>query len=508
MNSFVLQKHLRRWLSGMLFILLAIGLVGCVGATPSTSDGGTLKVGLLSIINTDPALISTDSEVFLVNAVYDYLVDIDPKNNVVPRLATEWSTSSDGLNWTFKLANAKFHDGSSLSTADVIWTFDRLRDPANGFPTSDLYKNIVTITSTAANEVTFSLKQPNPFFLFDLSDYHALVLKAESSDFSKFNGTGPFTVKSYTAEDRVILERNPDYFIAGQPKLAGAELIIFAEDNAMVDALRGRQIDLMMRMATSQFVSLQSEPGIVTYNIPTNGFDMVRLRADRAPGNNPLVVKAFKLATDREAIRQVITQGLGAPGYDTPIGPLYAAYFTKTELPARDPAAAKALLAEAGYPDGLTLTLHVPDSGDRPNLAAVLKEQWAEAGINVDISVEPESVYFADDGWLGVDLGITNWGSRAYPQFYLDVMLTSNAIWNESHYANPAFDALAATAGSTLDESARKQAYADIQKMLSADGPLLIPYFFAQFAASSDQVQGFELKAFAGRSDLRLTSLK
>ena len=502
----------RFWLSLLCFVALFALLTACgekKEAENSEGTGkGTIKVGLLSIINTDPATISADSEVFLINATYDYLVDVDAKNNSVPRLATKWTTSDDGLIWTFQLAPAKFHDGTDLTAQDVIWTFDRLRNPDNGYPTADLYKNIASVTSNSEREVTFTLTQPNPFFLFDLSDYHAVVLKANTTDFTQFNGTGPFIVKSYTAEDRVILERNPDYFVAGQPKLAGAEFIIFGEDNAMIDALRGRQIELMMRMSTAQFQSLKTEAGVTTYNVPTNGFDMVRLRADREPGNNPLVQQALKLATDRTAIRDVITQGLGAQGSDTPIGPLYANYYVDTPMPARDPAKAKELLATAGYPDGLNLTLHVPDTGDRPNLAAVLKEQWAEAGINIEISVEPESVYFADNGWLEVDLGITNWGSRPYPQFYLDVMLKSDAIWNAAHYANPTLDALAEKAGSSMDEAARKEAYRDIQTLLSTEGPVIIPYFFAQFGASSDQVQGFELRPFAGRSDLRNVSFK
>ena len=119
------------------------------------------------------------------------------------------------------------------------------------------------------------------------------------------------------------------------------------------------------------------------------------------------------------------------------------------------------------------------------------------------LSVEPESVYYGDNGWLEVDLGITGWGSRPYPQFYLDVMLVSDAIWNESHFADAEFDALAATAGTTLDEAARVQAYADIQQLLVERGPVIIPYYFAQFAAIRDDFANFELKAFAGRTDFR-----
>jgi peptide/nickel transport system substrate-binding protein len=306
------------------------------------------------------------------------------------------------------------------------------------------------------------------------------------------------------------MRANENYFVEGLPKLEGMEVIFFNDQTAAVEALRGGQIDLVMRMSSSLFESLRGEAGITTIDIPTNGFDLVRLRSDRPPGNDPRVIQAFKLATDREAIWQVVQQGYGAVGNDTPIGPLYDTYHDPTlKPPGRDVEKAKALLAEAGYPEGLQLTLHTPDSGGRPDLAVVLKEQWAEAGIDIEISVEPESVYYGvnpdtgEEQWLSVDLGITGWGSRPYPQFYLDVMLVSGAKWNESHFADPEFDKLARIAGTTLDEKERIQAYHDIQKILIDRGPVIIPYYFAQFAAIRDQFQGLELKAFAGRTDVR-----
>lgn len=466
---------------------------------------GTLRVAMQPIVNTDPIAISSDSEVLIANHVYDYLVDVDYLSNPTPRLATSWAVSDDGLTYTFTLAeDAIWHDGSAFSAEDVVWTFDRLRT-TEGTPTFDLYSNIASIEATADLEVTFTLTNPNPFFLYDLSDNHALVLKAGTTDAdSSFNGTGPFIVTNYSPEDRIEMVANENYFIAGEPHLAGLEVIFFNDDAAAIEALRGGQIDLALRMPTALFESLQEEPGIVTTAIPTNGFDLIRLRSDRAPGNDPRVIQALKLATDREAILNVVQQGYGAVGNDSPIGPLYDAYYDKTAVPpARDIEAAKALLAEAGYADGLQLTLHTPDTGGRPDLATVLKEQWAEAGVEVEISVEPESVYYGDDGWLEVDLGITGWGSRPYPQFYLDVMLVTGAKWNESHFADADFDALATVAGSTLDEAERIQAYADIQKLLIERGPVIIPYYFAQFGAMSDQFEGLNLKAFAGRTDFR-----
>lgn len=463
------------------------------------------RVAMQPIVQIDPALISSDSEVLVANHVYDYLVDIDADSVPAPRLALHWERSADGLSYTFYLEDGvTWHDGDPFTAEDVVWTFNRLRDPERDLPTVPLYSNIESIEATGELEVTFTLKQANPFFLYDLSDNHALVVKNGTEEATDFNGTGPFRVSNYSPEDRIEMVANEDYFLEGAPRLGALEIIFFNDDTAAVDALRGGQIDLAMRMSTSLFESLQGDPAINTVSIPTNGFDLVRLRVDRAPGDNPLVVQALKLATDREAVFELVQQGYGAVGNDSPIGPLYEAYHDAGALPpARDVAEARRLLAEAGYEDGLDLVLHVPDTGNRPDLAAVLQAQWQEAGINVEISVEPESVYYGDDGWLEVDLGITGWGSRPYPQFYLDTMIACDAEWNEAHFCNEEIDALISTAGTTLDEDERIQAYAAIQQYLAVEGPYIIPYYFAQFAAVNSSYENFELKAFAGRTDLR-----
>jgi peptide/nickel transport system substrate-binding protein len=473
----------------------------------SSATGGTLRVAMQPIVNIDPIAISSDSEVLVANHVYDYLIDIDPQSNIIPRLATEWRASDGGLTYTFQLAEGvTWHDGSDFSAEDVVWTYERLRT-TEGTPTADLYANIENIEATGDLEVTFKLTDPNSFFLYDLSDNHALILKAGTDDAdSNFNGTGPFKVDQYSPEDRIELVANEEYFIDGQPKLDRVEVIFFNDDAASIDALIGGQIDLAMRMPTALFVSLQDQRGINTISIPTNGFDLVRLRSDRKPGSDPRVMQALKMATDREAIFNVVQQGYGAIGNDTPIGPLYGAYYDPALIaPSVDIEGAKALLTEAGYDESnpLQMTLHTPDTGGRPDLAAVLKEQWSEIGVEIEISVEPESVYYGDEGWLEVDLGITGWGSRPYPQFYLDTMLVSDAKWNESHFADEEFDQLAKTAGTTVDDSQRVGAYRGIQQLLIERGPILIPYFFAQLGAISDQFENFDMKAFAGRTDFR-----
>jgi peptide/nickel transport system substrate-binding protein len=471
----------------------------------AAATGGVLRVAMQPIVQTDPAFISSDPEVLVANTVYDYLVDVTVDNTIAPRLARDWQISEDGLTYVFTLADGvTFHDGTPLTAEDVVWTFNRLRDPELGLPTADLYSNIADIQATGDLEVTFTLNQTNPFFLFDLSDNHALIMKADTQDPNDFNGTGPFIVSDYIPEDRLVATANPDYFIDGQPKLEEIDFIFFNDQTAQVEALRGGQVDLVMVISTDSFISLQDTPGLQMLQVATNGFDLVRLRADQEPGNDPRVIQALKLATDRQAIFDLVLQGFGEIGRDSPIGPMYTQYYTEdTPLPGRDVEQAKQLLSDAGYGDGLDLTMHVPDTGNRPNLATVLKQQWAEAGVNVELAIEPESVYYGDNGWLEVNLGITGWGSRPYPQFYLDVMLKCDAKWNEAHYCNPDLDQLITEAGTTLDEQTRVQDYHEIQRILIEEGPIIIPYFFAQLGAINDQFQGFEMKPFPGRSDFR-----
>ena len=501
----------------VLVLALAILLQACAGetATPTEPSAGqdrqgVLRVAMQPIVQTDPAFISSDPEIIIASSIYDYLVDVTPQNTIAPRLAREWTVSEDGKTYIFILVeNATFHDGNLFTAEDVVWTFNRLRDPGVDSPTKDIYSNIDKIEASDQFEVTFTLKEPNPFFLYDLSDNHALILKANSQDpGSDFIGTGPFKQVSYSPEDRLVVETNEDYFLSDRPKLEKVEFIFFNDQIAQVEALRSGQVDLVMLLSADLFNTLIGEQGVIPLRAATNSFDVVRLRSDRAPGDDPRLMEALRLATDRQAIFDLVLQGYGEIGQDTPIGPMYNQYYTEgLQLPARDIDAARQLLADAGYPDGIDFELHTPDTGNRPNLAVVLKDQWAEAGINVDVIVEPESVYYGDEGWLAVDLGITGWGSRPYPQYYLDSMLVCEAKWNESHFCDSELDRLAKIAGTTLNEEERVEAYRQIQELLVERGPILIPYFFSQLGAISDKFTDFQMKPFPGRSDLSTVRL-
>lgn len=468
---------------------------------------GTLRVAWGGApVALDPLNASADTEIAFLNAIYDYLIDADARSGLAPRLATDWAVSDDGRTVTLAIAEGvTFHDGSALTLDDIVWTFDRLR---GGGPTADLYADVESVAPGEGNTVVFTLRRPNPDFLYNLTDNHAVILKANAEGIGeRFNGTGAFRLESYTP-DRATLAANPAYF-GGAPALAELEFFYFDSVESAVSALRGGQVDAVLRMDNATFLALGAESGFATQQAATSGHDLVRLRADRAPGNDVRVRQAFRLATDRQAIFDRLQFGFGSIGRDSPIAPFFERYYTEeTPLPGPDAGAARQLLAEAGYPDGLEMTLYVPNLADRVALAQALAAQWEAAGIQITIEPQEEAVYYADNGWLEVDLAITPWGHRPVPQVFLDLYLKSGAQWNESHFRDEEVDRLIEIAGSTLDEAERTQAYHDIQRILIERGPIIIPYFFAQFGVIGDYVSGVEVHPFAGRTRFDRAALR
>jgi len=302
------------------------------------------------------------------------------------------------------------------------------------------------------------------------------------------------------AGDRAILRANTDYW-GGAPSIDRLEFIYFSDQQAGIAALQGGSVDGIARLDNSSFLGFSGDVNFNTTDIATSGHHLARLRADRAPGDDVRVRKAFKLATDRDAIWERVQLGFGAVGKDSPIGPAFGQYFlAEAEVPARDPAAAAALLAEAGYPDGLDIALHLPNSGNFPDLAQTLAAQWEEAGIRVEVRLEEENVYW-NELWMDVDLGITGWGPRPVPQLYLDFAYHSEGVWNESHYSNERVDELIEIGRSSLDQAKRAAAYKEIQQILLDEGPIIVPYFFAAFMVLAGNISGLNLHPFAGRTN-------
>ena len=494
-----------------IFAAGAAAAVGTVSLAPlggivSAQDGGTLRFAWLTPATFDPRSASGDSEIAVLNAVYDYLIETDAASNLAPRLASSWDVSDDGLVYTLQLRdNAAWHDGSPVTADDVLWTINWQIESEG--TVASLLSTVASVEAAGDHTIVMTLNAPNPDFLYNLTDNKLVILKAGAENIGiDFNGSGPFVLEEMIPGDRSILRANADYW-GGAPSIDRLEFIYFDDQQAGIAAVQGGSVDGIARLDNASFLGFAGDVNFNTTDIPTSGHHLARLRADRAPGNDERVRKAFKLATDRGAIWERIQLGFGAVGKDSPIGPAFGQYFlADAEVPPRDPAAAAALLAEAGYPDGLDMTLHLPNSGNFPDLAQTFAAQWEEAGIRVEVQLEDENTYWSEL-WMDVDLGITGWGPRPVPQLYLDFAYHSEGVWNESHYSNERVDELIEIGRSSLDQAERTAAYKEIQQILLDSGPIIVPYFFAAFMVLGGNISGVNMHPFAGRTNFNTAVL-
>lgn len=512
----------------LLVILIAtFALVSCGPSEPagegtsaiSEKHGGVLHCAYLPPTKMDPAFISMIAEGQIARQWADYLVYVDEDNepDVKRGLAEHWDVDETGTVWTFKIREGvKFHDGKELTSRDVQFTFDRLRDPDVGAVTLDLYSGIEDISVHDDYTVVFKLKDTNPDFLMDLGDYHAVILDADSSDYDTvWNGTGPFFIEKYMPEDRIILKRNPNYWLKDQndlalPYLDGIELLFLSDPSAQVEALRSGQVDYLIHLPAELVSSIGDDPNINIFRKPSNTTYAIRFRSDRPPADDVRVRQALKAGTDNTAILEGAILGLGVVGYNTPFGPTHGDYFLKVPEPVRDVEKAKKLLADAGYADGLEITIHVQEQSPVPAMATIWKEQMAEIGVTVNIQLVPADIYFgADDMWLEVDFGITDWSARPYPQPYLDLAYITSAPWNECHWSDPEIDELAALAAKEMDHEERVRIYHRVQEIFIERGPVIIPFFLDNLWGVRTNVKGIQPTSYLGFAlDLRLVYLE
>ena len=478
----------------MLAALLAAAVMGCgtsgtsTDASPSSGgtiqQGGVLRVGAMpGNVNFDPALFAgLTYDILLQQQIYEKLVNLGQDFSVQPMLATEWD-SPDGKVWTFKLQNGvKFSNGEDFTADDVVYTMDRLRSKELGSPMADVYANVKSIVATDPTTVTFTLKKVDAEFPASLTDYRALMLCKSVEDPAKEAvGTGPFVLESISAEDRAVLKKNPTYWGKDAdgnqlPYLDEIDFVYSPDPAGMVQGLLGGSIDWLDGLTAEQKMNVEANPDLKTESTASNFCFELQIRCDQKPGSDPAVRQAIMAGTDRQAIVDLVAPaGKAAPGNGTLVGPAYVADYLSTSV-AYDPEKAKQLLVDAGYSDGLTIKLVTQNSDPVPAIATAWQAQMKEIGIDVSIQMVPLDVFYAEEGtdnWYQAAFSIVDYGSRAVPNAYFQLALTSEAPWNYSRWKNAEFDALSQQISTELDTATRADLYKQAQQILQDQVPMM-----------------------------------
>lgn len=323
--------------------------------------------------------------------IYQHLVQLDPAGQIVPALAQSYSLSSDRKTYTFTLRRGvKFSNGDPLTPADVVFSIKRALSPSSTYPNKAAMGGVVSVKAQGADQVTVMLSQPDNQWLYQLAAYsNGVVLdpRAVGTMATHPVGTGPYELSNFTPNYSLTLNRNPHYW-GERPQVSTVTFRYFSNANAEAGALSSGQIQVMDNLSNSNPADVTQFRGNPSYKIiagPTTGKIQVSLNNSYGPLKNVLVRRAISYAIDKHAIVTTAAAGYGTVlgTNSTPGDPWYTPAYNTAY--AYDPAEAKRLLTQAGYPNGFKLTLTLPPYGYAQAAGPLVAADLKAVGINASI---------------------------------------------------------------------------------------------------------------------------
>ncbi len=471
----------------MVLAPLALALVAAPGATHAQ---GTLVVqnsteppGL--DLTATPA--SATAAVVLYN-IQECLVKVDRHGKLVPWLAERWHTT-DNRNYTFFLKRGvRFHNGRELRAADVKFVFDRAMNPETKHPYPDYYAAIGDIIVKDDYTITFALKSLNANFLLNLARQGSVIYPREAVETLKSEpiGTGPFRFAEWVRGDRIVLARNPEYHVKGLPKLDKVVFRFIADPNATLAALKAGDVDAsLFGLGPEHVQELQKDPRFQVIVGDTTNDVVLAMNNSRKPYADVRVRRALTHAIDKQDVLKGAMFGMGRI-LGSNVDPLNPYFVDLAGAMPYDPARAKKLLAEAGYPNGFDTVLKVsPQYYYTVRSGEIIADQLQKVGVRVKI----EQIEWGQ------------WIARVWREAEYDLTIIGHAeAWDIGNYAKPKyyfrydsakFQDLFRKSEVTLDGPARRDLYVQMQKMLVADAPVVWLFMHPRLLVAKKGLQGF-----------------
>ncbi|WP_419907854.1 ABC transporter substrate-binding protein [Hoeflea sp.] len=340
--------------------------------------------------------------------IFEGLTRFGPDGSINPGLAESWSISDDGKVYTFNLRKGvKFHDGSDMDAEDVKFSLERIGAEDSTNAQKALYADIESVEVVDPHTVKVNLSKPNGNMLFNLAWGDAAIMAPETIGTNATNpvGTGAFFFKDWVQGDRIEMERNPDYW--GEPaKLEKVTIKYISDPNAAFAAVMAGDVDAFMPFpAPENLPQFDADPRFRVVAGSTEGETILSTNNKMPPLDNPKVRQAIAHAIDRQAIIDGAMFGYGTP-IGTHFAPHHPSYVDLTGQSNFDPEKAKALLAEAGFPDGFATTLKLPPPSYARRGGEIIASQLRDIGIETEIS-NLEWAQWLEQVFKGKDYGLT-----------------------------------------------------------------------------------------------------
>ena len=461
------------------------------------------KIGLQE----DPDVLDPDqSRTFVGRIVYaalcDKLVDITPELEIVPQLATDWSTSEDGLTLTMNLReDAVFHDGTPFDAEAVVANIDRSQNLEESRRKSEL-SSVESVEATGPYQVAFTLTQPDATVLAQFADRSGMMLSPTATEAAGLDYSndpvcsGPFKFVERVQQDRIVLEKFEDYWNADEIFLDTVTYLPIPDTTVRLANLRSGDLHMLERLAATDVAAAESDADINVEKAVSLGYQGITInvangeRADNPLGQDAKVREALDLAIDREALNQVVFEGAFAPG-NQPFPPNSPWYNEAIPIPERDVEKAKALLAEAGHEDGIDVEVQVANNPVQMQMMQVVQSMAAEAGINIDLKAMEFASLLSDQtagNYQGSQVG---WSGRVDPDGNIHQFMTCEGGINDSKFCDEKVDALLDEARTGDDIEARKASYDAAREILAEERPIIYLYHPTWIWALRDEVSGF-----------------
>jgi peptide/nickel transport system substrate-binding protein len=471
---------------------------------------GTLRATLNTSLNQLYPAKATIGEEYIYNVlVFSGLVRITEDLKFQGELAERWQASDDLKTWTFYLRKGvKFHHGKELTAEDVITTFKMIADPATGSSARTHMDLVESFEALDKHTVRFKLKIPYAGFAELMVERQLKIIPSDRLDklATEPSGTGPFKFKSFSPGDKLELVKNPDYFEKGQPKLDAIVFRIMPENAARVAAIKAGSVDLVWNLPLESVDELKGNAALTVDSVPTSTWDGIVMNNKTKPFDDVRVRRAVLLALDKAQLAQFAVFGQGAPTH-SPISPRHP-YFNKQLSLKPDVPQAKKLLAEAGYPNGFPIQLHVPvGRPTRERMGIAVQQMLKQVGIQVDVVRMPYNRFqtevsgkapFYMDGYFTRPTLDTS----TYPWYH------STGSWNTRmwHFSSKRIDDLLDKARGTKDEKELAKLYQTFQQYAVEDVPGVIAYVMNFANAYRKNVKGFKTHPYLWL-DLRNTTM-
>ena len=468
---------------GIALILSVSGLVSAEAAKTSLVLGMPIEpTGL------DPTIAAPTAirEVTWAN-VFEGLVKLDRTGKVVPLLARSWTVSPDGLSYTFALQEGvTFHDGEPMTSADVKFSFDRARAPTSTNAQKQIFAPIDAIETPDPRTVVIRLKQASGNFVYFLSWGDASIVSPKSVEGNRATpvGTGPFRFKSWARGDRVELAAYPGYW-GRKPALEAVTFRFISDPQAQVAALKAGDVDAFPAIGAPElFADLKKDVRFTAIAGSTEGEIVAGMNNGKKPFDDKRVRQALMHAVDRKALVEGAYSGFGRP-IGSHFSPNHPAFVDETGAMPFDQAKAKALLKEAGYGSGLSITIKTPQMAYASRSAELLSAMLSEVGVELKIIPTEFPAKWIEEVFKAKDYDMTI-VAHTEP-LDIDIYGRDTYYFN---YKSEAFRALMADIAKTPDEAARFDKYRQAEKILAEDVPALFLFQLPKLGVWNAKLKG------------------